>query len=218
MIVKEIHIDGFGIFSNRTYPDLSPGINIFLGKNETGKTTLLNFVRAILFGSNKSTSGRYLPINSSKHGGYITLLRKDGEYNIERFFGANKDKSFTLILPDGSGGGESNLSEIFQSVTSELYFKVFAFGLGDYALEEQKIFERIKSASTGTGKISPYDVQKDFERLASEIYTRRAKTKEVNKLVEKWNENKRKLNEYKKKLPEYDELNNRKETAKEKLA
>jgi len=40
-----IHIDGFGIFHELDVVRLSPGLNVFLGDNESGKTTLLAFLR-----------------------------------------------------------------------------------------------------------------------------------------------------------------------------
>ncbi len=37
MQLREIHIDGFGIFANKRITGLTPGINIIYGKNEFGK-------------------------------------------------------------------------------------------------------------------------------------------------------------------------------------
>ena len=48
MIFKRFYIDGFGIWCNQTFDSLDPGLNIFVADNEGGKTTLMNFVRAML--------------------------------------------------------------------------------------------------------------------------------------------------------------------------
>ena len=50
MQLREIHIDGFGVFHNKLVTGLKPGLNIVYGKNEFGKTTLLEFIRRVLFG------------------------------------------------------------------------------------------------------------------------------------------------------------------------
>jgi uncharacterized protein YhaN len=51
MQLREIHIDGFGIFANKRITGLAPGINIIYGKNEFGKTTLLEFIGGFFSGS-----------------------------------------------------------------------------------------------------------------------------------------------------------------------
>ena len=44
------HADGFGILKDFERADLEPGVTVLLGENEAGKSTLLAFVRAMLFG------------------------------------------------------------------------------------------------------------------------------------------------------------------------
>ena len=50
MRIEEFHIDGFGRFENLRVTGLGPGLSIILGRNESGKSTLLAFLRAVLFG------------------------------------------------------------------------------------------------------------------------------------------------------------------------
>ena len=50
MRISEIHIDGFGILADKHIIGLIPGINAIYGPNEFGKSTLLAFIRRILFG------------------------------------------------------------------------------------------------------------------------------------------------------------------------
>ena len=50
MYIQSFHIDGFGIFADIGVEKLSPGLNIFLGENEAGKSTLHTFIRGMLFG------------------------------------------------------------------------------------------------------------------------------------------------------------------------
>ena len=38
MIIREIHIDGFGIFNEFSIKNLDKGINILAGENEAGKS------------------------------------------------------------------------------------------------------------------------------------------------------------------------------------
>ena len=50
MYIQSFHMDGFGIFSDVSVENLSPGLSIFLGENEAGKSTCLEFLRTMLIG------------------------------------------------------------------------------------------------------------------------------------------------------------------------
>ena len=50
MKITSLEIERFGLWSGLTLPELSDGINVFYGANEAGKSTLLEFIRAALYG------------------------------------------------------------------------------------------------------------------------------------------------------------------------
>ena len=50
MIIERIHIDRFGALEGVTVEGLGAGVEVLHGTNETGKTSLLEFVRGVLFG------------------------------------------------------------------------------------------------------------------------------------------------------------------------
>ena len=50
MYIRSFHIDGFGIYANVTVENLVPGLTIFLGENEAGKSTCMEFLRTMLTG------------------------------------------------------------------------------------------------------------------------------------------------------------------------
>src|SRR5258707_14190353 len=79
------HIDGFGIF-NDFEVSLSDGLTVFLGPNEAGKSTLLGFLRAMLFGfpSRRSRAPQYPPLRGGRHGGRLILCGPQGEVIVER--------------------------------------------------------------------------------------------------------------------------------------
>lgn len=91
MYIKQIHITAFGKLSDRDY-DFSEGLNIIEGKNESGKSTLLSFIKFMLYGvQNKPTDGMSVPerrlVISWEHGraaGSMTIFSKGKLYRIER--------------------------------------------------------------------------------------------------------------------------------------
>ena len=50
MYIERIAAERFGALSQVTIDRLGPGVQVLYGTNETGKTTLLEFVRAVFFG------------------------------------------------------------------------------------------------------------------------------------------------------------------------
>ncbi|MFM9059776.1 MAG: AAA family ATPase [Planctomycetaceae bacterium] len=50
MFIERIDVERFGALSRTTLDRLAPGVQVLHGTNETGKTTLLEFVRAVFFG------------------------------------------------------------------------------------------------------------------------------------------------------------------------
>jgi uncharacterized protein YhaN len=50
MRLEELFLDGFGHFHQRTFSPAGRPVTVFHGPNEAGKSTLLAFIRTILFG------------------------------------------------------------------------------------------------------------------------------------------------------------------------
>ena len=85
MIFKRFHIDGFGIWRDLTLDNLEPGLNVFVAPNEGGKTTLMSFARAVLYGfRQRKHPERYRPLHGGKHGGYLEIQENDKVFRIVR--------------------------------------------------------------------------------------------------------------------------------------
>lgn len=50
MIIRALHIEKFGKWNGLRLQNLEGGINLFYGPNETGKTTLMQFIRSVFYG------------------------------------------------------------------------------------------------------------------------------------------------------------------------
>ena len=157
MRLTAIHIDGFGIFHDFDVVDLSPGLNVFLGDNEAGKTTLLAFIRTILFGfpPGQRRENVYPPLTVGRHGGRLALLSQEGEdYVVARHHG-RKRGPVTVTLPDGSQGDEEVLRQLTGAATEDLFRSVFAFSLSELqsfdSLNSQAVRAAIYSAGAGVG-------------------------------------------------------------------
>ena len=50
MKITDVRVDGFGVWSGLEVRDLSRNMTVFFGRNEAGKTTLMQFIRTVLYG------------------------------------------------------------------------------------------------------------------------------------------------------------------------
>ena len=93
MKINNLHINGFGKLSNKEIK-LDKNINIIYGKNETGKSTLLSFIKSMFYGVDKLKNGKkisdfekYEPWKKEEYSGKISYTLDNGEfYEIFRDF------------------------------------------------------------------------------------------------------------------------------------
>lgn len=110
MIIRKVKLNPFGGFSNHSY-EMEPGLNVVLGFNEAGKTTLVNAIHAALFipPSVKKSSqdwkniiSRYLPYPQGDTARVVlefACSKEDNSYELYCSWGAEKE--FRLILNQG---------------------------------------------------------------------------------------------------------------------
>ena len=181
MRVAGWHIDGFGVFSDYASPELGDGLTVFTGPNEAGKSTLLAYIRGVLFGfpdKRRQHVPLYAPVRGGRHGGRLFVVGDDGRYVIEREAGAAK-KAVVVTLPDGGLGSEDDLAHLLGNADATLFETVFAFTLRELqelaSLTKSDAAERIFSAGlVGAGQ-SAQKVVADLGRLAGDIYKRQGR-------------------------------------------
>lgn len=85
MIFKELSLSNFGKFQNKTL-QFQKGLNLIIGQNESGKSTLFHALLGIVFGF-KADRHRYLPWqNPSHYQARLTLQTPEDEILLERDF------------------------------------------------------------------------------------------------------------------------------------
>ncbi len=107
MIIKTIRLNPFGGISDKELPFTS-GLNVILGPNEAGKSTLFNAVQKVLLTRTKLGKKdferelkRFLPIGGGDTVSVEMQFEKEGKsYSLKKRWGGTKFAE--LILPDGS--------------------------------------------------------------------------------------------------------------------
>ncbi len=118
MKITKIEIDNFGKYKNFTL-DLNDGLNVILGQNEAGKSTLCAFLYAMFYGlPNESKKlgiredarKRYLPWDGESMAGSIHFIHNGRPYVLSRKF-AKTRRGDKFSLKDGTSWEDiSNIS------------------------------------------------------------------------------------------------------------
>jgi uncharacterized protein YhaN len=211
MIIKKIHIDGFGIFRDFSIGDLKKGVNILYGRNEAGKSTLLDFLRYTLFGYPRSRADHRDPLNGGKHGGRIMVLAGDParEVTFERFAGS-KGGPFRLLTPGGESSDRAEWDRWLGFASDDLYQNVYAFSLDELvsldSLSRSGVEDRIFSIGLGLGDLSLGEVEKGFQEESDAIYSPRGRNQKVPQLLGRISELNEKVKTIQGHLPYYQAL------------
>lgn len=111
MKIDSIQIDGFGKLCNYSWQP-SPGFNLIYGANEAGKSTLLAFIRAMLYGLNDRKQkqladdprNRYFPWDQQvSFGGSLICSHEGATYRINRQFGSTKRQDSLQFMNHSTG-------------------------------------------------------------------------------------------------------------------
>lgn len=112
MIIEKIEIGSFGKLDNMTI-SLSDGVNIIRGGNESGKSTICNFIKFIFYGlpSKAEDKMKLISWNTSTARGAITFRNDDG-----RRFRAERE----VICATGSDGKPTfrESTAVFDAITN----------------------------------------------------------------------------------------------------
>jgi len=172
-------IDGFGVFRDHAGPELPDGITVLHGPNEAGKSTLLAFIRGVLFGFKDRRSGTvYEAPTGALHGGRL-VLQSDGRLlTVDRQAG-RRNAPPHVTYGDGEPGTPGDLLRMLGNADKALFESIFAFSLAELqafsSLSDEGVAERIFSAGlTGAG-LSARRALTATEQRAAEIFRKTAR-------------------------------------------
>ena len=100
MIIKSIYINQFGCLKHKTIR-FEDGINVISQPNESGKSTIAEFIRVMLYGVNSlrfNQRKKYMPFGCTAMGGEMTVSVDGTDYIIRRTFGIRKSEDKTEVI------------------------------------------------------------------------------------------------------------------------
>ena len=151
MKITELQIERYGVWRDLTLPLAESGLNVFYGPNEAGKTTLLRFLRGVLFGFTPRDFDGVTHEPDAMAGG-LQVLDAGEPIHLHRGGGEARGK----LSCSGSRGvlpaGET-LSRLLGDIDDAVFEKVFAVGLREMqelgTLTDDSVAEHVYGLTLG---------------------------------------------------------------------
>jgi uncharacterized protein YhaN len=222
MYVTGFHIDGFGIYHDQGIRDLPAGLVVFVGDNESGKTTLMEFIRTLLFDfppKRDKTRNDYEPVRGGNHGGRLQFILQDGRgFTLAR----PGCVPATLIPAGGSPVQAEPAQTLFGGLDRDTYRHVFAVGLGELqglgVLSQEGVRGRLFAAGAGLGSASVPAVMESLKKESELLIKKGGRTQRLNNLINELRRIDRKLKELQGQAAAYAEGQRRREHLEEQVA
>jgi uncharacterized protein YhaN len=186
MKITDLEIDGFGVWHNLKLTNLSNCLTAFYGPNEAGKTTVMQFIRSVLYGMTPARRKRYLPpVDGGQPGGVLGIVEGELRFRASRIADRGPDDMGRVICTtaDGALGGDRLLRESLSDVDEPTYTNVFAVSLDEIQelnmLSGTKAGEWIYRLTSGLDRVSLYDVIQELQSSRAELLSEDAKCRIV---------------------------------------
>lgn len=187
MKIRTLRVGAYGRHKDLELAFEPDGVQMILGPNEAGKTTLLEFVRELLFGFGERTPYAFGAAANGKIEGGASLTLDDGAaVELQRRKGRKRTVSGSV-----AGRADELDEEAFEALlggaSEGLFRSVFAFGLAELADGEKSLADKsVKAVLFSAGASGAADPKKVLESLDAEarkIYTDGGRVLPVNKLL-----------------------------------
>ncbi|RMC24227.1 MULTISPECIES: AAA family ATPase [unclassified Lactobacillus] len=219
MKLVKIAIVNFGQFSDMTIDLPSSDINVFFGSNEAGKSTIVAFIKQIMFGfhlaKHKSDFFEdYQPLaRVSPMGGSLFFENAQGDiYELERLFASGKgSKAGTLTVKlNDQAVPESTFFDQIKNIDGSFFADSFIFNQDMLAkvssIQQTDLLERIYYlGAADSDKL--IDLRDFFAKKASELFKKGGSKPPLNQLIKRLQSQKSKVDDAESEFTTYQELN-----------
>ncbi|HMP79541.1 MAG TPA: AAA family ATPase [Pirellulaceae bacterium] len=181
MRITDLQVDGFGVWKGLHVNQLAPDMTVFYGQNEAGKTTLMQFIRTVLFGFAAERRQKYLPpVYGGLAGGTAHIRVPSGVFEVQRHADLHReeDQRGDLTVVDGNTGdihGNAQLASLMSHIDESIFNNVFAVGLREIqelgALNNTEAAEFLYRLTSGLDRVSLIDVMRDLARRREEVWS-----------------------------------------------
>ncbi len=182
MKIIEINIKCFGKLHDFTL-NLTDGVNIIYGENESGKSTVMAFVKSMFYGLGTGEKRRqYEPWDGGRMGGSIEFEHEGKTYVLNRTFGATKSGDKTSLFNKSTGVEENIPSDkepgaFILGINIKSFVNTVFIGQAGTSIEGEnhEILAKLTNlASAGDEQISKGEIEKRLKKGASTLESKKA--------------------------------------------
>lgn len=178
----QIEMYGFGKWVDQTIRFSNNHPLCIYGRNESGKSTIQQFILYVLFGLPPRKLKLFKPVQSNKIGGRLTIEDSIvGRYQIERI-----EQKVFCYLSTGEVKDEAWLQKHLQGINREVYTSIYAFSAIELAEMKQMKKTDISDVllSVGlTGSTKIYEAEKDIETKLGNLFKKQGRIPFINQQI-----------------------------------
>lgn len=208
MKITDLQLQQYGIYHDASWQPSQTSLNIVMGENESGKTTMLRFIRDMLFGYGRGKwQGRK---------GNMGFVRSDGQFyrvfrnEKEQWFENANHVKFTKDLP----------AAWWHGLNRSIYEKIFAVGLEDLQGASFLANDTVRSRFfmlQGGDKLA--NAKAELEEAKGKLFTSSAQGKrKINQLASDLEEAEKELDGLSRQEKDFSDLQHRQEEMKKEIA
>lgn len=208
MKITYLQLQQYGIYHDASWQPSQTSLNIVMGENESGKTTMLRFIRDMLFGYGRGKwQGRK---------GNMGFVRSDGQFyrvfrnEKEQWFENANHVKFTEDLP----------AAWWHGLNRSIYEKIFAVGLEDLQGASFLANDTVRSRFfmlQGGDKLA--NAKAELEEAKGKLFTSSAQGKrKINQLASDLEEAEKELDGLSRQEKDFSDLQRRQEEMKKEIA
>lgn len=218
MKITKIKIVNFGQFSNVTFTLPSADLNVFFGENEAGKSTVVAFIKQVLFGFHlaKHTSDffeDYKPLaRVSPMGGSLFWESPTGDtYELERLYASGKGSKLGTLTVKRNGElvPENVFFAQIKNIDGDFYSDSFIFNQDMLAkvgeVQQADLLERIYYLGAANSD-QLIDLRDEFAKKAGELFKKGGSNPPINQLLRQIKQERSAVDEAEQEFDDYQKL------------
>jgi uncharacterized protein YhaN len=223
MKIVSLHIYHFGALRDCKLTLERSGFQLLFGENEAGKTTLMDFIKCMLFGFpvKSQAQRRYEPKNGNRPGGRMTIDHpKHGIWTIERVAGTKAAGDVTIYDETGERKDEAFLMQLLDGMDQSLFTGAYCFGLDGLQKLDKLTSEELGNFLLSTaisGDRDLLEIEQTFEKKQSILFKKAGKKPVINEKLEQLKVSEQTLQKLREKNESYQLLEKQKETFEKKI-
>lgn len=197
MRIQQLNLSAFGTFSDKQLDFSHPqGFHIIYGANESGKSTTLRALLALLFGIPERTGDAYLHSNDQlRIGATLRHYNVPGqEYQCFR----RKGRKNTLLDAQNLPLDENLIQELLGGISQEQFTALFCLDHERLVKGGESLLsggghvgESLFEAGTGTQQL--HDLLKELDNEAEDLFKTRASKPKLNRIIKFYEETKKQI-------------------------